>query len=52
MSFEAIVVNAVAGETEVVLRMLMDKGILRRKMYCTKEHERKRMTLERNISRW
>ena len=45
MGFEVIVANALGGEKELVLRALMEVGLLKNMVYCNKNNERQQMIL-------
>ena len=45
MGFENIVANAFGGEKELVLRTLMEVGLLQNMVYWNKNHERQQMIL-------
>lgn len=52
MSFENLGLNAIRGQKKIVIRQLMDVGLLNSRQYCAKDHDRKRMILEENQKQW
>ena len=48
MKFESLVINAIGGQKQIVLRQLMDVGPLNATQYCAEDHDRKRMILQEN----
>ena len=45
MGFEVIVANALGGEKVLVLRTLMEVGLLKNMVYCNKNNKRQQMIL-------
>ena len=52
MNFESLVINAIGGQKQIVVRQLMDVGLLNATQYCAKDHDRKRMILQENQKQW
>ena len=52
MNFESLVINAIGGQKQRVVRQLMDIGLLNATQYCPKDHGRKRMILHENQKQW
>ena len=50
--YEDLVFNAAGGQSELVIQGLMNFGILNKDVYCSSDHERKRMTLQPGSKRW
>ena len=48
MKFESLVINAIGGQKQIVLRQLMDVGPLNATQYCAEDQDRKRMILQEN----
>ena len=48
MNFESLVINAIGGQKQIVVRQLTDVGLLNAMQYCAKDHDRKRMILQEN----
>ena len=46
MNFENLIINAIGGQNEIVMRQLIDVGHLNATQYCAKDHDRKRMILK------
>ena len=46
MNFENLIISAIGGQNEIVMRHLMDVGLLNATQYCAKDHDRKRMILK------
>ena len=46
MNFESLVIIAIGGQKQIVVRQLMDVGLLNAMQYCIKYHDRKRMILQ------
>ena len=49
MGFENIVANAFGGEKKLVLRTLMEVGLLQNMVNCNKNHERQQMILIKTV---
>ena len=45
MNFENLIINAIGGQNGIVMRQLMDAGLLNTMQYCAKDHDRMRMIL-------
>ena len=46
MNFENLIINAIGGQNEIVMRQLIDVSHLNATQYCAKDHDRKRMILK------
>ena len=38
MNFENLIINAIGGQNGIVLRQLMEAGLLNTTQYCVKDH--------------
>ena len=45
MNFENLIISAIGGPNGIVLRQLMEVGLLNTTQYCAKDHDRMRMIL-------
>jgi len=45
MNFQTLLENALSGQEEIVIRALMEKGILQRQAKCSSNHEEINMAL-------
>ena len=52
MNLESLVINAIGGQKQIVVRQLMDVGLLNATQYCAKDHDRKRTILQENQKQW
>ena len=52
MSFQEIVANALNGEREIVIKSMMEAGLLNTSPLCNREHEEQRMNLQEDMQRW
>lgn len=54
MNFQGLLDNALGGQEEIVVRALMEKGILQRQVQCSSNHEEINMVLrnEGEAMRW
>ena len=52
MNFESLVINAIGGQIQIVVRQLMDVGLLNATQYRAKDLDRKTMILQENQKQW
>ena len=52
MSFQEIVANALNGEREIVIKSMMETGLLNASPLCNREHKEQRMNLQEDMQRW
>ena len=52
MNFESLVINTIGDQKQIVVRQLMDVGLINATQYCAKDHDRKRMILQENQKQW
>ena len=52
MSFQEIVAHALNGERDIVIKSMMEGGLLNSGPLCNCEHEEQRINLQEDMQRW